>query len=87
MVNGGTAVRGRRGFAVGMAAGEAGRRRYSHKELTQELTQTVIKSCCVKVDIKSLNQKGDYWRGVKRAIWSPKEFFMTKSKPAFYLLV
>ena len=22
------------------------------KELTQELTQTVIKSCCVKVDIK-----------------------------------
>ena len=25
----------------GMAAGEAGRRRYSHKELTQELTHVV----------------------------------------------
>ena len=70
-------------LAVGMAAGEAGRRRYSHKELTQ----TVIKSCCVKVIIKSLNQKGDYWRRVKSTIWSPKEFFMTESKPAFYLSV
>ena len=37
----------------GMAAGEAGWRRYSHKELTQ----SVIRSCCVKVDIKSFYQK------------------------------
>ena len=76
-------MRGRRGFVVGMAAGEAGRRRYSHKGLTQELTQR----CSVNVDIKSFESKGDHWRGVKRTIWSPKEFFMTESKPAFCLAV
>ena len=38
---------------TGLAAGEAGRRRYSHKELTQN----VIKSCRVKVEIKSFYQK------------------------------
>ena len=44
---------GRRGFAVGMPAGDAGRRRYNH----EELTQSVIRSCCVKVDIKSFTKK------------------------------
>ena len=75
VVNGGTAVRGRRGFAVGMAAGEAGRRRYSHKEVTQELTQNCNKELLCKSYYKVIEPKGGLLEESKKYDLVPKGVF------------
>ena len=76
---------GRRGFAVGMAADEAGRWRYIHNELTQRRNEELLCKSWYKV---LLPRKGIYWRGGKIMIMvTVKNFLGPRNNPAFSLSV